>query len=349
MKQARAYISSLGMYVPENRVTNDDLSQILDTSDAWIRDRTGIRERRFVEPGQATSDLAFMAAKRCLERAGVSADEVELIIVATVTPDMMFPATACLVQRQLGATGAWGFDLSGACSGFLYALSVGTQFIESGRHRKVLVIGADVMSSIVDPKDRATRVLFGDGAGAVLLEPWEGPSDEANRENASEPAHAEPIGIIDSLMRIDGGGGEYLHMPAGGSRLPPSRETVEQRQHYVKQDGRSVFKFAVKEMADVALKILQRNGYSGSDVGLFVPHQANVRIIKAAADRLKLRDEQVAITIDRYANTTAATIPICLCEYHDAGKLAVGDLVVLASFGSGFTWGSTLMRWGMKS
>ena len=244
---------------------------------------------------------------------------------------MMFPSTACLVQDRLGASKAWGFDLSGACSGFLYALSVGTQFIENGRYKKVIVVGTDVMTSIVDPQDRATCVLFGDGAGAVLL----------------EPSDTDGIGVLDFVLRCDGSGGKHLKMPAGGSRMPASHETVDGRLHYVQQDGRSVFKFAVKYMAEVSAELLARNDLDVSALKLFVPHQANLRIINSTANRLKLRKDQVAVNIDRYANTTAATIPIGLFEYQESGKLQKGDLVLLASFGAGFTWGSVLLRWGI--
>jgi 3-oxoacyl-[acyl-carrier-protein] synthase III len=331
LKRIRARISGLGMYVPERTVRNKDLEQIIETSDEWIIERTGIRERHFVAEGQANSDLAVKAAEQALDQAQVQAEDLDLIIVATVTPDMMFPCTACLIQDRLGARKAWGFDLSGACSGFLYALMAGSQFIETGKHQRVLVIGSDVMSSIIDFQDRATCVLFGDGAGAVVLEPTE----------------EEGIGILDSILAADGSGADFLHMPAGGSRRPASLETIQQRMHYVHQEGKNVFKFAVKLMADVSLEVLSRNGYQPSDVKLYVPHQANLRIINAARERLKLREDQVAVNIDRYANTTAATIPSCLAEAQDCGRLEKGDLVVLASFGAGFTWGSVLLRWGI--
>ncbi len=330
MKKIRARISGVGMYVPEKVVNNKDMEKFVETSDDWIIDRTGIRERRFVTEGQSNSDLAVKAVEKALAVAKVDPTEIDLIIVATVTPDMMFPSTACLIQDRIGAKKAWGFDLSGACSGFLYALMTGAQFIETGRHKKILIIGSDVMSSIIDFQDRATCVLFGDGAGAVVLEPTE-------EENS----------ILDSILCADGSGGTFLYMPAGGSRKPASIETVQKRMHYVHQDGRNVFKFAVKFMADVSLELLKRNGFTPEDVKLYVPHQANLRIISAAKDRLKLRDDQVAVNIDRYANTTAATIPSCLAEAHECGRLKAGDLVVLASFGAGFTWGSVLMRWGM--
>lgn len=329
MKKARAFISSLGMYVPENRVSNDDLAEFVDTSDEWIQNRTGILERRFIEKSEANSDLSVRAVQECLEKAATSAEEIDLIIVATVTPDMMFPSTACLIQHRIGASRAWGFDLSGACSGFLYALASGAQFIETGIYRKVLIVGTDVMSSIIDFQDRATCVLFGDGAGAALL----------------EPARDEEAGLIDFILRSDGSGGKFLYMPGGGSLHPASKETVEKGMHYVHQDGRNVFKFAVKYMADVSAEILERNGLQAEDVKLFIPHQANLRIIQASAQRLGLRKDQVVINIGRYANTTAATIPIGLYESQKAGRLEKGDLVLLASFGAGFTWGSALLSW----
>ncbi len=319
------------MYVPEKRVTNDDLAELVNTSDEWIRERTGIGERRVVADGECNSDLSAKAIENCLANSGVSAEEIDLIIIPTVTPDMAFPSTACLVQEKLGAKKAWGFDLSGACSGFLFALATGAQFVQTGTHKKVVIVGTDVMTSIIDPQDRATCVLFGDGAGAVLLEPTED----------------EGIGFLDFLLRADGSGGKYLHMPAGGSKNPASHETVDKRMHYVHQDGRTVFKFAVKYLTEVTLEILRRNGRVPEDLSLFVPHQANLRIIKSTAARLKLREDQIAVNIERYANTTAATIPISLFESYSNGRLKKGDLVVLASFGAGFTWGSVLLRWGI--
>ncbi len=317
------------MYVPENVITNHDLSQRVETSDEWIRERTGIRERRIVSEGECTSDLAVRAALDCLAGAGRRAEDLDLIIVSTVTPDMMFPATACVVQEKLGAKNAWGFDLSAACSGFLFALATGAQFVQTGAYERVMVIGADVMSTIADPTDRSTCVLFGDGAGAVLLEP------------ATDPEQ----GILDHLLRCDGSGGEYLYMPAGGSRMPPSIETVQQRLHYIRQDGRMVFKFAVKYMAEISLEILRRNQMTPDALRWFIPHQANLRIIRSTADRLQLRDDQVVVNIDRYANTTAATIPMCLAEIFHQGSLKRGDLILMASFGAGFTWGGLLLRW----
>lgn len=301
----------------------------VDTSEDWIVERTGIRERRVAAKGQATSDLAAEAAKSLLQKRGIDASEIDLIIVATVTPDMFFPSSACLVQHKIGAKNAWGFDLSGACSGFIYALATGAQFIATGAHKKVLVIGADVMTSIINFEDRATCVLFGDGAGAVLLEPTEG----------------DQVGIMDFLLRSDGAGGQYLYMPAGGSLNPPSVETVQKKMHYVHQDGKNVFKYAVRGMADISAEILAKNSIESKDIKLYIPHQANLRIIKAATDRMKLDDSQVAINIDRFANTTAGTIPICLSEAVENKKINKNDKVLMASFGAGFTWGSLLLRW----
>ena len=329
MSTRRAKITAVSHYLPERRVTNKDLEKTLETSDEWIVERTGIRERRVVEKGQATSDLGAGAAKRLLEQRGIAASEIDLVIVATVTPDMFFPSSACLLQSKIGAKNAWGFDLSGACSGFIYALATGAQFISSGAHKKVLVVGADVMSSIIDFKDRATCVLFGDGAGAVLL----------------EPAEDGECGIMDFILRSDGDGGHYLYMPAGGSLNPATAETVEKKMHYVHQDGKNVFKYAVRGMADISEEILKKHGLAASDLKLYIPHQANLRIIKAAVERMGLQDAQVAVNIDRYANTTAATIPICLSEAYECKQIKSKDLILLASFGAGFTWGSLLLRW----
>ena len=329
MNILRAKITASSHYLPERRVTNLELQTTVDTSDSWIVERTGIRERRVAAKGQATSDLATEAAKKLLEKRGIDATEIDLIIVATVTPDMMFPSTACLVQHKIGAKKAWGFDLSGACSGFVYALATGAQFISAGSHKKVLVIGADVMTSIIDFDDRATCVLFGDGAGAVLL----------------EPAAGDEVGVMDFLLRSDGSGGQYLYMPAGGSLNPPSVETVQKKMHYVHQDGKNVFKYAVRGMADISAEILEKNSIPSKDIKLFIPHQANLRIIKAAVDRMKLDDSQVAINIDRFANTTAGTIPICLSEAVENKKVVKGDQVLMATFGAGWTWGSLLLRW----
>lgn len=329
MSAPKPTITAVAHHVPERRVTNTDLEDRVDTTDAWIMERTGIRERRLVPPGMATSDLAAEASRGVLDQRGVSADTIDLIIVATVTPDMFFPSTACVLQEKIGASNAWGFDLLGACSGFIYALATGAQFIESGRHRRVLVVGADVMSSIIDFDDRATCVLFGDGAGAVLLE-----------------ASGDGNGILDWILKSDGSGGPFLYMPGGGSLNPTTADTVARKMHYVQQNGKSVFKFAVKGMVEVSEAILERNGLTAGDLKLYVPHQANLRIINSAADRLGLDRSKVAVNIDRYANTTAATIPICLSEAADAATIVPGDLVLLASFGAGFTWGSLLLRWG---
>jgi 3-oxoacyl-[acyl-carrier-protein] synthase III len=325
----RAKITAVSHYLPERRVTNKDLEKFVDTSNDWIVERTGIRERRVAAKGQATSDLGAAAAQRLLEKRGIGAAELDLIIVATVTPDMFFPSSACLVQTKIGAKNAWGFDLSGACSGFVYSLATAAQFIAAGTYKKVLVIGADVMTSIIDYQDRATCVLFGDGAGAVLVEP----AEEGER------------GIIDFILRSDGAGGQFLYMPGGGSLNPTSSDTIEKKMHYVHQDGRNVFKFAVRGMADISQEILTRHGLSAKDLKLYIPHQANLRIIKAAVEKMGLEESQVAINIDRYANTTAGTIPICLSEAIESKKIQAKDLVLLASFGAGFTSGSLLLRW----
>jgi 3-oxoacyl-[acyl-carrier-protein] synthase-3 len=327
----RTKITAVSHYLPDRRVTNKDFEKTLDTSDQWIFERTGIRERRFVEKGVATSDLAAEASRILLKQRGIDASEIDLIIVGTVTPDMFFPSTACLVQEKIGAKNAWGFDLSGACSGYIYSLATGAQFVSTGACNKVLVIGADVMTSIVDPEDRTTCVLFGDGAGATLL----------------EPAGENERCIIDFILKSDGGGGQFLRMPAGGSLNPASVETVKKKMHYVHQDGKNVFKYAVRGMADVSHEILVKNAINPIDVKLYIPHQANLRIIQAAVDRMSLEPSRVAINIDRFANTTAATIPICMSEAAENKSLNKGDLVLLASFGAGFTWGSLLFSWEM--
>lgn len=327
--QVRAKISSVGAYVPPRLLTNADLEKMVETNDQWIVERTGIRERHLVDEGVATSDLAVEAAKCCLAKRGIGANEVEVIIVATVTPDMLFPATACLVQDKLGAKGAWGFDLSAACSGFPYALQVGAKLVESGMHKKVMVIGADVMSSIIDYTDRATCVIFGDGAGAVLL----------------EPCQEGEIGLIDYWHEIDGAGAVALNMPGGGSLHPATAETVAQKMHFVHQDGQAVYKFAVRKMAEAAETVLNRNGVEGNELGCFIPHQANKRIILSTAERLGMPVERVIINIDRYGNTTAATIPLAMQTALEEGRLKKGDLVLLASVGAGFTVGATLLRW----
>ena len=325
----RAKISALGTYVPPRLLTNADLEKMVETSNQWIVERTGIRERHIVDKGVATSDLAAQAAMRLLKNRGIPATEVDVIIVATVTPDMLFPSTACLVQHKIGAKGAWGFDLSAACSAFVYALQTGAQFIATGAHKKVMVIGADVMSSIIDYTDRATCVIFGDGAGAVLLEPAEDDSE----------------GFIDFIHEIDGSGACSLYMPGGGSLHPSTHETVDQRMHYVHQDGQAVFKYAVKKQLELTAALLKRNNLKGSDIDAFIPHQANQRIITATAERLGLRSESVIINIDRYGNTTAGTIPLAMQTAREEAKLKKGDLVMLASVGAGFTVGATLLRW----
>lgn len=302
---------------------------MVETSDQWIFDRTGIRQRHIVDKGVATSDIATEAARCALVQRGLDPKDVEAIVVGTVTPDMLFPATACLVQHKLGAQGAWGFDLSAACSAFVYALQAGAQFVQTGAHKRVLVIGADVMSSIVDYTDRATCVIFGDGAGAVLV----------------EPAADGEEGLIDFLHEVDGSGGCALNMPAGGSKIPASHETIDKRMHFIHQDGQAVFKYAVRKMAEVSEKLLSRNGFKGSDVAAFIPHQANKRIITATADRLGMPMDRVIINIDEYGNTTAGTIPLAMETARQQGKLKKGDLVLLAAVGAGFTVGGTLLRW----
>jgi 3-oxoacyl-[acyl-carrier-protein] synthase-3 len=328
MSQRRAAITALGTHVPERVMTNADLEKIVDTSDEWIRTRTGIEQRHVVEPGTPTSAIATLAAQDALRRRGMAAEDLDLIVVATVTPDMLFPATACIVQERLGAKRAWGFDLSAACSGFAYALTVGAQFVESGRHRKVMVIGADVMTSILDFQDRSTCVLFGDGAGAVILEPRE-----------------DGTGILDFSHEVDGSGACYLNMPAGGSLRPASHETVDQRLHFIRQQGGHVFKYAVRKFADASEQILLRNDFTGTDVDLFVAHQANIRIIEAAQHRMGLPDSKVVKNIREFGNTTAATIPLALGTALDQKRLAKGSLVLLAAVGAGFTVGTVLLRW----
>lgn len=330
MPSRHAFIRSVGRYLPERRLTNKDLETMVNTTDEWIFSRTGIRERRILEPGLGNSYMAIRAALDCLERGGVAPEEVDAIILGTVTPDMFYPSTACLVQDGIGATHAWGFDLSAGCSGFIFSLTTGVQLIESGRHEKVLVIGSDVMSAIVDYEDRNTCVLFGDAAGAVLLEP------------CPEAGH----GVLDFIQRIDGSGGKHLHMKAGGSRRPSSLETVKNKEHYVYQEGQQVFKYAVKEMANVSAQILEKNGLTGDDVAFFLPHQANLRIIEASANRMGIDRSKVVINIEKYANTTAATVPLCLYDVLvEEKRVKKGDYLVMSAFGAGFTWGSVLIRW----
>ena len=327
----RAKITALGCYVPPRVLTNDDLEKLVETNDKWIVDRTGIRERHIADPGMATSDMAVEAARAALKQRGIPASDLNAIIVCTVTPDMLFPATACLVQDRIGAKGAWGFDLIAACSGFIYGLTTAAHLVSTGQQTKVLVIGADTMSRIIDYKDRSTGILFGDGAGAMLVE----------RTDEGE------VGFMDFINEIDGSGGDFLKQPAGGSRMPASHETVEQGLHFVKQDGQNVFKYAVRKMYETSRELLERNNLAAKDIAMFVPHQANRRIIMAAADRLGLSREQVIINIDRYGNTTAATIPLATRDAVEAGTLKKGDLVVFAAVGAGFTVGVNLWRWSM--
>jgi 3-oxoacyl-[acyl-carrier-protein] synthase III len=328
-KPIRAKISALGTYVPPRLLTNADLEQMVDTNNEWIMSRVGIRERHIAEKGTATSDLAVAASKKALAQRGLDPTQIEVIIVGTVTPDMFFPSTACIVQDKLGAKGAWGFDLSAACSAFLYSIQVGAQLIASGAQQRVLAIGSDVMSSIIDYTDRATCVIFGDGAGAAIL----------------ERATDESEGFIDFIHEVDGSGGQFLYMPGGGSLHPSSKETLEKKMHYVHQDGQQVFKFAVRKQTELCLRLLERNGLKGSDIDVFVPHQANLRIINATAERLGLRPESVVVNIDRYGNTTAGTIPLAMNTAIEEGKLKKGSLVLVASVGAGFTVGAALMRW----
>ncbi len=325
----RAKIASLATYVPPRLLTNRDLEKLVDTSDEWILKRTGIRERHIVDEGVATSDLAREASLEALKKAGIAAEDVELIVVGTTTPDTIFPSTACILQHKIGAVGAWGFDLGAACSGFTYALTTAAQMVASGAHDRVLVVGADVMSSIIDYTDRTTCVLFGDGAGAVVV----------------VPAEEGEAGIIDFANEVDGSGGPALCMPAGGSLRPATHETVDQRLHYVHQDGQAVFKFAVRKSEQMCRRLLDRNGLSPDDLDLFVSHQANRRIIESAARRLELPSHKVVINIERYGNTTAATIPLALADAVADGRLKKGDLVLLASVGAGFTVGAVLIRW----
>ncbi len=328
MPKRRAAITAVGHFVPETILSNADLEKMVDTTDEWIRTRTGISERRILKDG-ATSDLGAAAVRDLLSKRGIGPDEIDMIIVATVTPDMFFPSTACLIQEKVGAKKAWGFDVSAACSGFLFALMTGAQFIENGSYKRVVVVGADKMSSITDYTDRNNCILFGDASAAVLLEP----SDDENG------------GIIDHILRCDGSGERYLNMRGGGSLNPASHETVDKGMHYLFQDGKSVFKVAVKGMADVSAEIVERNGLTGAQVDWLVPHQANLRIIDATAERMGLEPSKVMININKYGNTTAATIPLCLSEWWMDGKLRKGQTLVLAAFGAGYTWGSVLMRW----
>jgi 3-oxoacyl-[acyl-carrier-protein] synthase III len=325
MGKITAAITGVQGYVPEHVMTNDDLAKIVDTTDEWITTRTGIKERRIMKDG-AASDMAAEAVRQLLEKKGIDPLDIELVIVGTVTADYHFPSTANVVCDKVGMKNAWGYDLTAACSGFIYALATGAQFIETGRHKKVLVIGVDKMSAILDYEDRATCVIFGDGAGVVLLEPNE-----------------EGLGVMDFILRSDGSGREYLIQPAGGSAMPPSHQTIEERLHYVKQEGKQVFKFAVTNMAEVSAEIMEKNHLTSDDVDWLVPHQANLRIIDATADRMGLSKEKVMINIQKYGNTTAGTLPLCLWDYES--QLKKGDTLILSAFGGGFTWGAVYLKW----
>jgi 3-oxoacyl-[acyl-carrier-protein] synthase III len=331
MNKITAAITCVHGYVPDNVLTNADLEKMVDTNDEWITTRTGIKERRILKnPDLATSDMAVEAVNGLLKKRGITPDDIDCIVFATVTPDLIFPSSACILADKIGAKNAWGFDLAAACSGFLFALETGAKFVESGKYKKVLVIGGDKMSSIIDYTDRNTCIIFGDGAGCVLLEPGE-----------------EGEGVIDSILKIDGYGRHFLHQKAGGSLKPPTHETVDAREHYVYQDGKTVFKFAVKGMADVSAQIMERNNLTADDVTWLVPHQANLRIIDATADRMGLGSDKVMINIDHYGNTTNGTIPLLLWEWEN--KLKKGDNLILSAFGGGFTWGSVYVKWAYNS
>lgn len=332
MSKLHATITAVGHYAPKKLLTNADLEKMVDTTDAWIRTRTGIVERHILEGG-ASSDMAVPAITSMLKHRAIGPEEIDLIIVATISPDMFFPSTACIIQEKIGAKNAWGFDLSAACSGFLYALVVGSQFVENGSYKKVVVVGADVMSRITDYSDRNNCILFGDAAAAVLLEPTEDTS----------------VGVLDHVLYADGSGGKVLYMKGGGSLNPPTHETVDKGMHYLYQDGKAVFKVAVIGMAEASAEIMKRNNLTGKDVDWLVPHQANLRIIDACADRMELDKSKVMVNIDRYGNTTAATIPMCLSEWWQSGKLRKGQTIVLASFGAGFTWGAVLVKWNAEN
>jgi len=331
MTVPKAKITALGCYVPPGLLTNQDLEKMVDTNDEWIVSRTGIRERHIAAPEIATSDMAIEAARCALAQRGVPATDLDAIIVCTVTPDYFFPSTACLVQNALGARGAWGFDLIAACSGFLYGITTGAHLVAGGTHKKILVIGSDTMSRIIDYTDRATCVLFGDGAGAMLIEP----TTEADNG----------AGFIDFVGEVDGSGGDFLKMPAGGSRCPASHETVDKRMHYVHQDGSQVFKYASRKMHEASRDVLERNGFTIDDVALMIPHQANLRIITAAGERLGIKPERVLVNIDRYGNTTAGTLPLGARDAIAQGRLKKGDLVLFAAVGAGYTVGASLWRW----
>ena len=326
-----AKITATAHSTPEGVMTNFDIEKLVDTSDEWIRSRTGITQRHVVSENEASSDISTRIAVSLLKKSGIDPNEIDVIIIGTVTPDHFTPSTAALVQKNIGASNAWGYDLSAACSGFLYGLETGANFIASGKYKKVMVIGVDIMTSILDFQDRDTCVIFGDGGGGVILEPSSSKS-----------------GIVDSILHMDGSGGEYLIVPGGGSRMPATKKSVDDRAHYIKQDGKTVFKHAVKGMADVSEKILSRNNLTGDDISLFIPHQANKRIIDSAANRCGISEDKVLINIDRYGNTTAGTIPIAINEAINDKRIKDGDYVLLASFGAGFTWGSILLKWESK-
>ena len=323
-----AYITTTAHYVPEKILTNKDIESMVDTSDEWIRSRTGIEQRHIVSSGEASSDLSTHVANQLLKKRGIDASEVDVIIVSTVTPDHLTPSTAAIVQNNINASNAWGFDLSAACSGFLYGLETGSKLIESKKYNKIMVIGVDTMTSILDFKDRETCIIFGDGAGGVILE-------NATNNN----------GIISSILRTDGSGAKDLRVFAGGSRKPATNNTIKNREHYIRQDGKKVFKFAVKRMAEVSEKILKDNGLTGNDIDLFIPHQANKRIIDATRKRCDISEDKVFININKYGNTTAGTIPICLNEAVEDKRIKTGDYILLSAFGSGYTWGSVLIKW----
>jgi len=327
----RATITTTAHYVPKQILTNVDIEKLVETSDEWIQDRTGIKQRHIVSDEEASSDLSTHVAKSLLEKRGIKPEEIDIIIVGTVTPDHLTPSTAAIIQNNISATNAWAFDLSAACSGFLYGLETGSKFIESGKYKKVMVIGVDTMTSILDFKDRETCIIFGDGAGGVILEP--------SKSND---------GIISSILKTDGSGASSLNVYAGGSRKPASKETIAKREHFIRQDGKKVFKFAVKRMADVSKEILTKNGLNGSDLKLFIPHQANKRIIDATGERCGIPKDRVLINIDKYANTTAGTIPIALNEAVENNLINNGDYILLSAFGSGFTWGSILIKWDSR-
>ena len=325
----KATITTTAQYLPERSLSNQELEKMVDTTNEWILSRTGIENRYLVKEGEATSDMGTQIAKKLLEKSGKSPEEIDLILVATSTPDFPVVSTAALIQNKIGAINAWGYDIVAACTGFVYAMETGSKLVESGRYKCVIVIGSDTMSSIIDYTDRNTCVIFGDGGGGVILEPTE-------NEN----------GVLDAILHTDGSGHKYLTVPAGGSLNPASQKTIDNKMHYVYQDGKTVFKFAVKNMADVSKQILDKNKLIGSDIKLFIPHQANKRIIDAAAKRCGIKDEQVLVNINKYGNTTAGTIPIALNEAVESGRLVEGDLLLLAAFGGGFTWGSMLIKWG---